>query len=71
VRIVAEVPADEAEGFWAAGHGVKSEILSAFEQTGVEAVVAKKIPANALDSGWERIGTTKYYAYVFKEAMAE
>jgi hypothetical protein len=66
VKIVAEVP-DEKQ-FWLADGDVRDEVLKTIQKTGAQIIVQKPglgIPASALLSGWQEIGSTGYHAYFF------
>jgi hypothetical protein len=69
VRIVAEIPQaeekefQEADKFWGANDFVKSQVIKAFTRTGAKVIVAR-VPSDAFTTGWQRIGSTDYYAYI-------
>ena len=66
VRIVAEIPSGEVNNFWAAKDSVKAQIFAAFAQTGVRAIVTRKVADQSFPRGWQRIGNTDHYAYFLK-----
>jgi hypothetical protein len=64
-RIVAEsVPATE---FWMSSSQQRSSAYERLAAVGARAVVAWDPAARSLDSRWQRIGETRYYAYFFPE----
>jgi hypothetical protein len=63
IQIVAELPEDE-QGFWDAAPFMHSRIIKAFADTGVKAIVAQTAPGYASTIGWQRLGNTRYYAYL-------
>jgi hypothetical protein len=67
VRIIAEI--DDEVDFWSAAPPVRAEALRAVEQTGAKAVVAastREKPASAAQEGWQRIGDSSIYVYLFE-----
>lgn len=70
VKIVAEV-LDEVS-FWKTDTTVRAKALAAIAQTGAKAIVQKpglEPPDSALKLGWQKLGTTNYYAYLFGKEM--
>jgi hypothetical protein len=64
LRIVAEVRRDKIDDFWKADANRKSQVINAFANTGVKAVVAENpLPGTDL-SNWRRIRQTDYYVYM-------
>jgi hypothetical protein len=63
-RIVAELPAHEAPGFWSAPPGVRDRVLHAFRQAGARAVLAEQVVEG---DGWSRIPGTGYSVYLLDE----
>lgn len=66
VRIVAELPPEDAGIFWSAPPSVKTQVIDAFSKTGVKAIIAEKVPASLLPSGWHRIDDTDDFAYILR-----
>jgi hypothetical protein len=64
VRIIAEMPAEDAGYFWAAGDPVRSRAIQTFRSTGAKAIVTDHVPPYASAAGWQRLGYTGYYAYL-------
>jgi len=68
VRIIAEVyhtpyyNADKND-FWEADPSAQQQILQAFATVRARVVVSDEEPRGSSISGWQRIGTTSYYAY--------
>lgn len=58
LRIIAEVPEDEAGAFWAADEGTQARVLAAFGRAGARAVLAT---AAAAAPPWTRVGSTSTY----------
>jgi len=63
VRIVADIPREEADKFWVVSPTVRARALSAFCGVKVRAVVTDHVPVSGSAEGWERIGKTNYYAF--------
>ena len=68
VRIIAEVyhtPYHDPDknDFWKADRAAQEQILHAFARVGARLVVSDEEPHGPSLSGWQRIGTTSYYAY--------
>jgi hypothetical protein len=57
VRIIAEARPDE---YWVADDGVRSATDSEFEAAGAKAILTQTPPPR-LDSGWIKLGNTRYY----------
>ena len=64
VRVTAEIRRDAVIDFWRAEPSVKSDVINAFAQTGVKAVVTEKPPLGMDLSGWQKIRDTDYYVYL-------
>jgi 4-amino-4-deoxy-L-arabinose transferase-like glycosyltransferase len=70
LRIVAEMPTENAEKFWDADSALRSQVIDAFERTGAKILVAEKVPPSAPLAGWTRIDQTDCYAFRLQgEAM--
>src|SRR5262249_40764892 len=68
VRIVAEVYHNSYDNgdkndFWTADLFAQQRILEAFANLGTRMVVSDEKPHGRWTSGWQRVGTTSYYAY--------
>lgn len=66
VMIVAEVINEK--DFWLADADIRDQVLKAVQKTGASAIIQKRgfeIPNSALLSGWQAIGSTGYYVYLF------
>jgi hypothetical protein len=61
VKIVAEMPINEAEQFWTGGAELQADVIAAFESSGARAIVAETVPAYASLTGWEQVGSSNYY----------
>ena len=64
-RVTAEIRKDKVIDFWQADATVKRDVINAFSQTGVKAVVAEKPPPGIDLTGWQKIRDTDYYVYAF------
>ncbi len=64
VRLVAEIPPESSDAFWAASPSVKSEVIAAFAKTGCKVIVAENVSTPVSMAGWEKIDETDEYAYV-------
>jgi hypothetical protein len=64
VRIVAEIPREEAASFWAADPERKTQIIGILARTGAKVLVAEEAPASLAPTHWHRIGNTAYRALV-------
>jgi hypothetical protein len=66
VRIVAEMPEDEAKEFWTGSETLRQSVLGAFAGSGVIAVVAEYVPENAQTDGWHRVEDSNLFIYRLK-----
>ncbi|MBD2021542.1 hypothetical protein H6F43_15285 [Leptolyngbya sp. FACHB-36] len=68
VKIVAET--QDEERFWVYSAADRASALQAIRETGAKVLVRKR-PVIALDAasreGWQRVGKTKYYAYLLQK----
>ena len=62
-RIVAEVPTDEQDSFWAASNETREKVFAALRRADVRAIVADEDPACSL-SAWDKLGDTKYRVHI-------
>ncbi len=66
VRVIAEVPREQAEYFWSSSGTVQSQVLASFRNVGARAIVAEEMdPAEvfAAPPGWQKIGD-HFYVYL-------
>jgi len=74
VTIIAEIPCESAELFWAADAAVKSQVLRKFANAGARVVIAQgekrlmsrpscKVPKLDSPPGWTQVDRTGYYAF--------
>jgi 4-amino-4-deoxy-L-arabinose transferase-like glycosyltransferase len=66
-RIAAEMLDTDAEALWRGDSALQQSVLQAFASTGASAVVAEYVPGYARLDGWQRVGSTNYFIYVFAE----
>jgi hypothetical protein len=67
VRITAEMLDDDAETLWRGDAVMQQSVLQSFADSGIRAVIAEYVPSHADMSGWQRIGETSFYIYIFPE----
>lgn len=63
ISIVAEIPYEEKNQFWAADQAERARICEILAKTGAVVLIAPEIPGWASTSGWERIGQASVYIY--------
>jgi len=64
VRIVAQIPPEDADDFWRASDPrVKAEAYDAFARAGAIAVVTEETPPSSGFADWQRVGDTRYYVH--------
>jgi len=61
VKIVAEMPINEAGPFWIGKPELQTEVIEAFASSGAKAIVAETVPTYASLPGWEQVGSSNYY----------
>jgi 4-amino-4-deoxy-L-arabinose transferase-like glycosyltransferase len=69
VRVIAEVPRDEAENFWSADRQVQTMVIQSFRKAGASAIVAEQIPPAEIFSPqpqWRKIGNGNFYVYFIR-----
>jgi hypothetical protein len=67
VRIVAEIPPNDAEQFWTADANRKAEVIEAFGGAGVTALVSEPVGRSiSVPPGWQQIGHTGYLLWLFR-----
>ncbi|MBV9183375.1 MAG: hypothetical protein JO356_18900 [Acidobacteria bacterium] len=62
LKIVVEAP--DADAFWKLDASTQHHALEIIRKTGVKLVLARQIPLES-QIGWQRLGTTEYFAYLF------
>jgi hypothetical protein len=65
LRIIAEIPDDQAESFWMADPDRRSAVVEAIRKTGAKAIVAEWVAPGASVNGWQRIGNSRHFIYSF------
>ena len=63
IRVVAELPPEESDLFWAESEEVRKDVVQALTNTGVKAIVLEGPPKGPLWEEWQQIGETSYYIY--------
>jgi len=64
VRIVAQIPPDNANRFWQAPDPpVKTGVYDAFARVGAKAVITEETPPSTGFEDWQRVGDTHYYVH--------
>jgi hypothetical protein len=69
VRVIAEIPRDQAEIFWSSDPTVQSSVIESFRKAGASAVVAEQIPPAevfAPSKEWQKVGNGNFYIYFMK-----
>jgi len=61
-EIVAEIPLDQENTFWALGAAQQTHVMSLLAGTGADVLVTESLPSTA-PAGWKELGQTNYYAY--------
>jgi len=64
VRITAEMLDRDAEAFWVGDSTLQAEVMTAFTDAGVTAVVAEYVPDYASLPGWHQVGNSNFYIYL-------
>ena len=64
VHIAAEMLDRDAEAFWVGSLALQSEVMAAFADAGVTAVVAEYVPDYASLPGWHQVGNSNFYIYL-------
>ena len=67
LRIIAEIPPEGVDGFWAADPAVQSEVIQAFAKTGAKVIIASGIPPCVPKETWQKLGTTDYYVHSLQQ----
>jgi len=66
VKIVAEMPSEDAKLFWKSDSNVQSKVIDAFRSTGAKVIVTGLMPREIPQPGWEKIADTDYYIFDLK-----
>jgi hypothetical protein len=65
VRIVAQIPPEDANDFWGASNPrAKAEVYETFATAGAEAVVTEETPPSVGFADWQKVGDTQYYVHI-------
>jgi hypothetical protein len=64
IQIIAEIPPEEVDKFWASSPSVQADIINAFEKVGAKAVITSALPPCAPAAAWHKLGNTDFYAYL-------
>jgi hypothetical protein len=64
LRIIAEIPDDQAELFWLADSATRSAVIDAIRKTGAKAIIAEWVSLGATLDGWQRIGNSRHFVYL-------
>ena len=67
VKIVAEMLDYQATDFWLGNKDFQQEVLQVFASTGARAVVAEYVPSYARLDGWQQVGASNFFIYMFTE----
>ncbi len=62
VQIVAEIPQDQDEAFWALDDARRTQVIQLMAGSGAHVLVTKFLPSTA-PGAWQRLGQTDYYVY--------
>lgn len=63
IRIIAELPPEDSDLFWAESEEVRKDVVRALADTGAKAIVLEGPPKGPLWEDWQPIGDTSYYIY--------
>jgi hypothetical protein len=63
VRIVAEIPSEEAFNFWKANSETQLKVVETFGRTGAKAIITNIMPDDISPIDWQKIGNSNYYIY--------
>ncbi len=61
--VIAEIPVEERNAFWAADADRRNQIYRVLMKSGAKVLIAPDTPGWAQVVGWERVGTTPVYIY--------
>lgn len=62
IQIIAEIPPEEVDTFWASSPAVQDGAIKAFSKAGAKAVITSDPPPAASASTWQKLGNTNFYA---------
>jgi Fe2+ transport system protein FeoA len=73
IRIIAEIPPDEVDKFWASSPAVQADVIHAFTRVGAKAVIAGPDPHRpgvvalppCASHDWLKLANSDFYAYAF------
>jgi len=72
VRIVAQIPPEDANDFWrASAPRTKAEVYDAFVRAGARAVVTEETPPDVGFADWQRVGNTRYFVHFLAQPRSE
>jgi hypothetical protein len=74
VRIIAEIPRDQAEVFWSSSPQIEAEVIESFRRVGISAIVAEEIPPAevfAPSGEWRKIGNGNFYVYLIGKGVTQ
>ena len=71
VRIVAQIPPDDADGFWWSDSLTQKEVYDTMGRLGVKAVVIDGKPHSSGALEWVKLGPTDYYAHMLPSLSSE
>ena len=64
LRVIGEIMSSQTNEFWTAPEATQDAVMQSFSETGAVAVIAKKPPASAPNSKWQRLGPTRYFVFL-------
>ncbi len=64
LRIVAQIPSEDASAFWRSTPSTKRQIFEQISRMGVRAMVTEQRPPCGNSETWHKLGSTHYYAYL-------
>jgi hypothetical protein len=64
VKIVAEMPEEQAVKFWVGDDQLQEGVLNAFARSGAKFVIAENVPGYVQPNGWQQVGESSCYIYV-------
>ena len=70
IQIIAEVPPDDADKFWATTPSAQTDIIEAIAKTGVKAIITSAKPPCAHGAAWQRLGGTDNYAHLLRQGTS-
>lgn len=70
VRVVAQMPAGEADLFWASDSAARSGMTRLLASTGARAIVTSSLPAWASRGAWRAVDATSYSVFLIRDAAS-